>query len=594
MNILFVPRTGAGDGTGHLKRVLMLGKHLNTSKKVSPYLYIKDTDTVKRLEAWGGAESFTVISGMDRSSRFDFILVDHRETDREFYHELAERGGPVIGIDEGGDSRALMPFLIDTMPSLSPLPPNIFLPHTPFEPRPARIKKKITFPSVKILVTFGGEDSAGLTGKILALIMDHDIFDPEEITIVQGPGFKQVKWPEGLKVIRDCTDVSSLLPDYDLVLTHFGLTCFEALFYRVPLILFNPTPYHRRLSRKAGFPEIGVLRPSLARFKKILADKNILSGSIERYDRLYRDNKSLYEFVSVFLDAGAPVPSAQCPVCRVGSSEVTARFPGKTYFRCRACGITFLFPLGLKPVRYEKDYFFSEYKKQYGKTYLDDFENIKAVSMQRTGIIENLVKNPAGKRLLDIGCAYGPFLSAAVSRGFDALGLDISKTAVDYINKELKIRAYVIDFEEFTDEGSPLFKGVSVVTMWYVIEHFKLLERVLKTVSTLVPPSGIFAFATPYGKGISARRNKRSFLEQSPSDHYTIWNKKNCRRILGKYGFKVEHFRVTGHHPERFPFIKPEKPVHPFFYALFLNISRFFQLGDTFEVYARKTGDGTP
>jgi hypothetical protein len=64
-----------------------------------------------------------------------------------------------------------------------------------------------------------------------------------------------------------------------------------------------------------------------------------------------------------------------------------------------------------------------------------------------------------------------------------------------------------------------------------------------------------------------------------------------CAKALALSGFKVKKTVISGHHPERFPllgkFAKSKKS--PLYFPL-LAISKFFGLGDTFEVYAQIKG----
>ena len=125
--------------------------------------------------------------------------------------------------------------------------------------------------------------------------------------------------------------------------------------------------------------------------------------------------------------------------------------------------------------------------------------------------------------------------------------------------------------------------------MWFVIEHFQNVDSVLSAISKIVKPGGIFAFSTPSASGVSARYNTQSFFEQSPCDHYTLWEPSRTGAILRKYGFEVVQIVSTGIHPERFPSAKKknlkEKSLE---FGLLKFASRAFKLGDTFEVYCRK------
>jgi 2-polyprenyl-3-methyl-5-hydroxy-6-metoxy-1,4-benzoquinol methylase len=258
------------------------------------------------------------------------------------------------------------------------------------------------------------------------------------------------------------------------------------------------------------------------------------------------------------------------------------------------------------PIEYAEEYFFESYKKQYGKTYLEDFPNLVAMGRRRLKVISSLLRgrfpvkgDEAAKpgRLLDVGCAYGPFLKAASEAGFSPLGIEAAEEAAAYVRRELKIPV-VQGFFPLPDrppEAPPETRlplqseSFSVLSLWYVIEHFREPGLALKEANRLLKPGGALAFSTPSFRGVSGRISPRTFLENSPADHWTVWSPGICRRLLKRAGFSLKKTVVTGHHPERFPlagalFKKREGPL----YGLFLLLSRLFRLGDTFEVYAVK------
>jgi 2-polyprenyl-3-methyl-5-hydroxy-6-metoxy-1,4-benzoquinol methylase len=125
--------------------------------------------------------------------------------------------------------------------------------------------------------------------------------------------------------------------------------------------------------------------------------------------------------------------------------------------------------------------------------------------------------------------------------------------------------------------------------MWYVIEHFKDLDSVLKKISEITKKGGIFAFSTPSGEGVSMKTDPKKFYLNSPMDHYTIWEPSKAAKILKKYGFEVLKIVSTGHHPERFPEIKKTDAKKGSFLWKIIDLkSRQMKLGDTFEIYCRK------
>ncbi len=230
---------------------------------------------------------------------------------------------------------------------------------------------------------------------------------------------------------------------------------------------------------------------------------------------------------------------------------------------------------------YDSSYFMDEYEAQYGRTYLEDVPSIYRMGQERLRLIRRL--RPPTRRLLDVGCAYGPFLSAANDCGYEVTGLDVAPSAVGYVRETLGFPAVtgsILDPSIRRELEAPY----GVVSLWYVVEHFWELDTLLSALSDLVLPGGVLALATPHGQGVSARRNTESFFAASPRDHFTIWTRNSAKRLLREYGFELEIARVTGHHPERYPaVISGAMPS-----GLARLHSKLFGWGDTFELYARR------
>jgi 2-polyprenyl-3-methyl-5-hydroxy-6-metoxy-1,4-benzoquinol methylase len=255
------------------------------------------------------------------------------------------------------------------------------------------------------------------------------------------------------------------------------------------------------------------------------------------------------------------------------------RFATRTFFRDPQSGLTYMVRFVAPTFTYDHSYFFEAYRAQYGRTYLEDFDHIVALGRERIGrIARHRSPQTTAPRLLDIGCAFGPFLYAAREAGWDVTGMDVSPEAVTHVQETLNIPAVSGSILDAATVGS-LGGSYDIVTMWYVIEHVPQLAELLTTVRGLLRPGGIFAFATPYARGVSARRNLRAFLESSPEDHYTIFDRSSARATLAEFGFRVRAYHSTGHHPERF------RPT-PVPRALVAWWSRLAGRGDTFEVIA--------
>jgi len=598
--ILLVPSVFKGNGSGHLVRCFSLARELGSGTSI----FIAEG---KNGSTWTAAElslaysrelaGTPLITELTADQRWDLVVLDRRAMSAE---EVAfwERLGPAIAIDEGGPARLAASYLIDVLPRAN----QQRIQRGPGEiPNRASLgflnlpKNRRTAPQSfkKVLVSFGGEDPAGLSLLVSRILISEKLVKPADLTLVSG-ALRRGAPPIGLDgatVLGPVQDLKEHLALYDLVITEFGLTAYEAAWAGCGVILLNPSLYHQSLARTAGFPEAGVGRPELGTLKKFFFNP---ASVLERCEAIApREQESL----SGFIQSISPSGPRACPRCGSLSRRVLFRNEQKSYFRCRSCGLIYLerfFSERSNP--YKKAYFFDEYKKQYGKSYLDDWSNLSSYANSRLDIIEAAAEKGLGRRrglsMLDVGCAYGPFLAAARDRGQEVYGLDISEDAAAYVRQKLGIAAAAGDFLKLSTASS--FGGpFDVLSMWYVIEHFIDLDQALRNAAALVRPGGVLAFSTPSGEGVSARYNRQGFFEHSPEDHFTIWEPSTARGILKAYGFRVERIRITGHHPERFPL--PQKvggKLRKAALGLCGAYSRIFGLGDTFEVYAVRENTG--
>jgi 2-polyprenyl-3-methyl-5-hydroxy-6-metoxy-1,4-benzoquinol methylase len=552
---------------------------------------------------------------------------------------------PTLGIDEGGRVRRRFDFLLDLLPKLPSLAPaNALRPDLlclPVRRKTAAVGKtdfasitkiqiqtqitkiQTTQTQLKILISFGGEDAAMLGLTAARSCAAHGVC---EVTLIGGVlNDRQAGNDFAADFIYKpfVKNLRGRLADYDLVVTHFGLCAFEALYAGVPVILVSPTALHEALARSAGFVSAGRGRRGAARLAKLLftgrqlnakflaliAERSASAARKYNLDNLENDG---CETLAAYINGFAPKVSAVCPLCRHKKTSVIARFEDRTYRRCACCGMIYM-NRNLPPdIHYTEAYFFENYKKQYGKTYLEDFPNLTAMAKRRLALIKTL---PGGAlsgsallgsggvpaRILDIGCAYGAFVAAARGEGFDCAGIDGSAAATAYVNDELHINAFEGFFPDdklISKVQEHAWREFDVITLWYVIEHFEIdnvedscmIKAALEKIHDLLKTGGVFAFSTPNSSGISGIglvKKLKKFLEKSPADHWTIWNQRRVKKVLSRFGFTVKKIVVTGHHPERFPFCR-RLSAGKFMYKLVMALSRLFRLGDTFEVYAKK------
>ncbi len=583
---LLVPAGGNGEGMGHLTRCLGLARDLGGSCAIyTGYIGVSAREYLSDfLDRMPGKREIILQKRLRARDRWDMVLLDKRKTSAREYAGLS-RHGSVFCLDEGGEARGIAAYLIDALPRPKAWEPaNIS--SLGFLDLPRRRRKKHFSPFRKMLFSFGGDDPGNLSGILLEAVIRARLVPTSALTVVEGPFFQRREWPFGVTVLRGVTTLVDVLPGYDLLFTHFGIAALEALAIGVPVALFNPSAYHRMLGRILGIPDIGVLRPDIHALRALIRDPSPLKAAVDSFGAELKKHRGMT--LAAHLRALTPGRGRDCPACGSANAKALGRFPSRTFFRCAVCGIIFQVSFAPDSRNYGKRYFFEEYRKQYGRTYLSDFNSIKKTGMQRIARMRALIKDGSDATIVDVGCAYGPFLSALRESGFQPFGVDVSVDAVRYVRGKLGIPAIRCGFEDLKRRSLPAGR-IRGVTLWYVLEHFADLDGALRKAASILAPGGVFAFSTPNSRGISAKKNLREYLENSPMDHYTILSPREVSGLLKRHGFTLKAVRVTGHHPERFPGVlgraaAKSAPAR----RLLETISRLFGLGDTFEAYAVK------
>ncbi len=276
------------------------------------------------------------------------------------------------------------------------------------------------------------------------------------------------------------------------------------------------------------------------------------------------------------------MPSGEpCPLCKTSQSKLL--FEGRAVLRrCGTCRA--VFNTAYSSADYGSAYFNEEYRAQYGKTYIEDFDAIYSLSQVRLRRIKALLPPSALKRgrLLDLGCACGFFLKAARDMGCnDVTGMEVSLTAAEYCQKTFGIPVLHAAFDEATLE--PPFR---TITAWYFLEHLPETGNALKRLAGLLEPGGVLAFSMPSIRGPQFHLHRREWYAAHPIDHRIDLSPGIATKALKSLGF---HRIVTypgGIHPDR---VLPSAIAGlATVRSLYSAVSRKLSFSDTMEVYCVK------
>lgn len=225
-------------------------------------------------------------------------------------------------------------------------------------------------------------------------------------------------------------------------------------------------------------------------------------------------------------------PRAGCLLCE-GFSESRLLFhTSRPIFQCTACRLVYADQRNAPDVDYSENY----YRDGVYADYLADRD---AIQRNAPRVLEELERMVKGRKLLDVGCATGFFLDAARTRGWDVRGLEASRYASDYAQRELGLQVETASIVS-PPAGLPRF---DVVTLWDTIEHLDRPDIALANIRRLLEPNGILVFSTgDYNSLLRHLTGKRWRLFADPT-HNFFFDEPTLRRMLERAGFEV--LRVT-------------------------------------------------
>lgn len=239
-----------------------------------------------------------------------------------------------------------------------------------------------------------------------------------------------------------------------------------------------------------------------------------------------------------------------CPLCKSNNSKLMYNLPvrdlqkGKyttdifNIYRCGKCGIGFIDPMPTDE-DLKKYYSTSEDSKEFMQENYMSTGDIQSKGWNRAlDVIE--AKIPSKGKILDVGCGPGWLLDAAIKRGWDCYGNDVSDIFCDFTIKKLNLQVQNCDFLDI-NYPKDFF---NVITMFDFIEHVKNPKQILNMANDLLIDNGLLVIATADIGSLCARFYGLHWRQIIPIGHIFYFNKKSMINMLHECGFKI--IKVSG------------------------------------------------
>jgi 2-polyprenyl-3-methyl-5-hydroxy-6-metoxy-1,4-benzoquinol methylase len=252
---------------------------------------------------------------------------------------------------------------------------------------------------------------------------------------------------------------------------------------------------------------------------------------------------------------GFPREHTPCILCGAESGELLSIRRSWPVVRCRACGLVYL---SERPSETALEQLYSKAYYEDGdvgyKGYMETFGRHHEVFMRLFARRErDLRRRVRGRRLLEVGCAYGLLLDYLSERGWEVSGVEVSPLSSAHAREELGLDVRTGTLEQ---AGFPA-GSFDAVLLLDVLEHLHRPFDTLGEISRLLAPGGVLVVQCPWElfhweevmQALLTGRRPGTIEPDAVPAHLYFFGPKTLEGILRKGGFRITG-RQSGNYGE--------------------------------------------
>lgn len=224
-----------------------------------------------------------------------------------------------------------------------------------------------------------------------------------------------------------------------------------------------------------------------------------------------------------------------CIVCRLPTGKLFLKKRGGKYYRCGQCQGIFVSPVREQTYYLDSDTYLKDMDLYTGRI---DPHGQRWMIEQFERLYQDVMEREGRGSYFEIGAGIGYLTLFALSRGWDASGIETSKMAVEHGKKNLKV-----DLKHSTIEDFKTDKAFDAVVMVEVLEHFLDPAAALEAIRN-ISKRWTFIFGTTPNTDSDHWKGSEQDIYQ-PEDHIFLFNKPSLTNLADKLGIQkltIEYF----------------------------------------------------
>ena len=229
-----------------------------------------------------------------------------------------------------------------------------------------------------------------------------------------------------------------------------------------------------------------------------------------------------------------------CPTCESADAAPELDKDHLRIVRCRVCDLVYVSPT-FDEQHYKKVYASQEYQDIVRDLGISSHEyRVQRFGTERVDLMSRHLTTPR-PRYLDVGCSTGFVVEAARDREWDAIGVDLNPSAIEYgRSRGLDLRAIDLETAGF-DPGS-----FDAVSLFDVLEHLIDPVRTLRACVRLLRPGGIvFLYVPNYDSASRLLMGKDAHFIW-PTHHLNYYTPLTIRDVVNREGLDTAYIATEG------------------------------------------------
>lgn len=232
--------------------------------------------------------------------------------------------------------------------------------------------------------------------------------------------------------------------------------------------------------------------------------------------------------------------SRPCPTCGSDEPQHELDKDHMRLVRCRRCDLVYVSPT-FDDAHYKKVYASQEYQEIVRDLGIRSHEyRVERFGRERVALMTPHLST-AKPRYLDVGCSTGFVVEAAREAGWDAIGIDLNPSAIEFgRTRGLDLRPVALEDAELADAS------FDAVSLFDVLEHLLDPVRTLRSCTRLLRPGGIvFLYVPNYDSASRLLMGKEAHFIW-PTHHLNYYTPVTIRDLMARQGLETVYVATEG------------------------------------------------